>query len=168
MYGRDVPWPLPRSRSRRCRVPLWSREGTGGAGGQERGQRCWDEPPRTPSAPRCRVSLCLQQHGAAMGCMAGAGLCCPPVSCRGPRCGGEAFQADRAACARGREAWSLRCARGGGGGAGGCPSSAGPVKERCEDTFVKGLPQKYFVAFAALYKCEPLSFCSGVLPIRGF
>lgn len=30
-------------------------------------------------------------------------------------------------------------------------------KERCEVTFVKGLPQKYFAAFAVLYKCEPLS-----------
>lgn len=43
-----------------------------------------------------------------------------------------------------------------------------PIKERCEDTFIKGLPQKYFVVFAVLYKCEALSFCSGVLPVRGF
>ena len=47
-------------------------------------------------------------------------------------------------------------------------SSSDPENEWCEDTFIKGLPQKYFAAFAALYKCEPLSFCSGVLPIRGF
>lgn len=47
-------------------------------------------------------------------------------------------------------------------------SSSDPKKEQREDTFIKGLPQKYFAAFAALHKCEPLSFCSGVLPIRGF
>lgn len=51
---------------------------------------------------------------------------------------------------------------------GGRPSSSDLKKQQCEDTFIKGLPQKYFVAFAAPYKCEPLSFHSGVPPIWGF
>lgn len=42
------------------------------------------------------------------------------------------------------------------------------LKERFEDTLLKGLPQKYFSAFAVPYKCDPLSFCCGILPIRGF
>lgn len=42
------------------------------------------------------------------------------------------------------------------------------LKERLEDTLLKGLPQKYFSAFAVPYKCDPLSFCCGILPIRGF
>lgn len=46
--------------------------------------------------------------------------------------------------------------------------SSDPKKEQREDAFINGLPQKDFAAFAALYKCESLSFCSGVLPIRGF
>lgn len=46
-------------------------------------------------------------------------------------------------------------------------SSLPALKKHFEDTLLKGLPQKYFSAFAVPYKCDPLSFCCGILPIWG-
>lgn len=139
--------------------------------------------------PRCQVSLCLRWRRVAPGQQWAAGQKLGAAACPSPApalalpaapapwerfCELAGQQMPGETCLEWESLELEGCARGAEvPGHGPCvgegrPSSSEPGKEWCEDTFIKGLPQKYFAAFAVLYKCEPLSFCPGVLPIWGF